>query len=199
MSKPLRTILPEVTYHCFSRCQGLNKLLFDNFAKKCFMDAIEMCQLKYNFELNAAEIVGNHFHLVIRTLQDEETISRIMQFIKARTAEMYNRATGRKGPFWNERFGSTILEESDNPEHYLFTLLWYIAFNPVRKGESKDPRENYISFIRCYLKDLKEGFELPIKITLHPYFYRLGDSFSECAKRLLFYEDAYRKRMALYF
>jgi len=175
----------------------MNKLLFDNFAKKFFIKAIKMCQEKYKFELNAAEIVGNHFHLVIRTLLDEETISRIMQYIKARTAEMYNRATGRTGPFWNERFGNTIVEESDNPEQYLFTLLWYIAFNPTRKGESKDPRENYIGFINCYLT---EGFELQkIKITIHHFFYRLGDTFSECVKRFLFYEDAYRKRMALYF
>jgi len=196
MSKPLRSILQEVTYHCFSRCQGLNKLLFDNFAKICFIEAIQMCQSKYKFELNAAEIVGNHFHLVIRTLKDEDTISRIMQFIKARTAEKYNKSTGRSGPFWNERFGSTIVEESDNPEQYAFTLLWYIAFNPVRKGESRDPRENYIGFINSYLK---EGFELPIKITVHHYFYRLGTNFSECAKRFLLYEDAYRKRIALYF
>ena len=197
MPKPLRKILPEVTYHCYSRCHGWNNLLSDNFAKKFFIEAINMCQLKYKFELNAAEIVGNHFHLVIRTLKDEETISRIMQYIKARTAEMYNKATGRKGPFWNERFGSTIIEESDNPENYLLNLLWYVAFNPKRKGESKDPRENYIGFIRCYLT---EGFELQtIKITLHYYFYRLGDIFAECVKRFLFYEDAYRKRMALYF
>jgi hypothetical protein len=119
-----------------------------------------------------------------------------MQYIKARTAEKYNKATKRVGPFWNERFGSTIIEESDNPELYLFILLWYIGYNPVRKGESRDPRENYIGFINCYLK---EGFVLPIKITLHHYFYRLGDNFSECARRFLLYEDAYRKRIALYF
>ena len=196
MPKPLRTVLQGVTYHCFSRCQGMNDLLFDRFAKKFFIEAIQMCQSIYEFELNGAEIVGNHFHLVIRTLKDKETISRIMQYIKARTAEKYNKATGRTGPFWNERFGSTIVEESDNWKNYLFTLLWYIGFNPVRKGESKDPRENYIGFVNCYLT---ENYELPIKITLHPYFYRLGDNFSECVKRFILYEDAYRRRIALYF
>ena len=196
MPKPLRKIMQEVTYHCFSRCQGLNQLLMDRFAKKCFIEAVKMCQEKYKFELNAAEIVREHFHLVIRTIEDAETISSIMQYIKARTAEKYNRATGRIGPFWNERFGCTIIEESEDPEQYLFNLLWYIGFNPVKKGESRDPRENYIGFIRCYLK---EGFEAAIKITIHHYFYRLGNSFSECVMRFLVYEDAYRKRMALYF
>ncbi|MCL1864256.1 MAG: transposase [Spirochaetes bacterium] len=195
MAKP-RKIMQEVTYHTYSRCQGLNKFLLEKFAKKRFIEAIKMCQLKYSFQLIAAEIVDNHFHLIIRTLKDEATINLIMQYIKARTAEKYNRGTGRVGPFWNERYGCTIIEESDNPQAYLFRLIWYIAYNPVKKGLSRDPRENYIGFINCYLI---ENYELPIKITLHHYFYQLGDSFVECAKKLLQYEDDYLKRIGLYF
>ncbi|MCL1864636.1 MAG: transposase [Spirochaetes bacterium] len=198
MPRPLRKIQPESTYHCFSRCQGLNQLLENKIAKKCFIKAIEMCQRKYMFELNAVEIVSNHFHLMIRTLLGKESISLIMQYIKARTAEMYNKETGRVGPFWNERFGCTIIEEADNPIGYSLHAFWYIAMNPVKKRESCDPRENYIGFINCYLT---EDYELPhpIKITLHYSFYSLGENFSECARKFLFYEDAYRKRLAVYF
>ena len=189
MFRKLRIIKPNVTYHCYSRCQGLNYLLLDKLAKQCFIEAIRMCQTKYAFELVAVEIVDNHFHLVIRTLLNETAISYIMQYIKARTAEKYNRATGRKGPFWNERYGCSIIEESDNPEAYLLWLLWYVAFNPVRAGLSHDPRDNYIGFINCYLKKDYE-LSVPIKITLHPYFYKLGDNFSECAEKFLLFEDA---------
>ena len=196
MPRPLRTIKPETTYHCASKCQGANKLFLEKTAKECFIKAIQMCQLKYKFELNGAEVVSNHFHLIIRTLLNEATISLIMQYIKARTAEMYNRKTGRTGPFWNERYGCKIIEESDNPKDYLFRSLVYTGYNPVKHRESRDPRENYIGFINCYLT---EGCALPIKITLHPYFYTLGKNFSECAKKFLLYEDDYRKRIGLYF
>ena len=196
MPRPLRTILPEKTYHTYSQCQGLNKLFLEKIAKECFIKAIQMCQLKYVFELNGVEVVNNHFHLIIRTLLGEASVNLIMQYIKARTAEMYNRETGRVGPFWNGRYGCKIIEESDNPEEYLFNLEWYVAHNPVKHRESRDPRENYIGFINCYLT---EGYELPIKITLHPYFFKLGENFSECAKKFLLYEDAYRKRIGLYF
>ncbi|PKL17159.1 MAG: hypothetical protein CVV49_12560 [Spirochaetae bacterium HGW-Spirochaetae-5] len=155
-----------------------------------------MCQEKYEFELVAAEIVANHIHLVIRTKEDKETISLIMQYIKSRIAEKYNRAMQTSGSFWNERFESRIIEESENPEEYLLWLLWYIGFNPVRKGLSRDPRNNDIGFINCYLD---ENYEATVKITLHKYFLKLGSDFATCVQKFLFFEDAYRKRIAVIF
>jgi len=196
MARPVRTIMQGVTYHCYSRC--LRKRYFFNkpYAKKFLVDAINMCQEKYNFELFAAEPVGNHIHLVIRTLENEETISRIMQYIKARVAEKFNRKTGETGPFWNERFGCRIIEEADDPKNYLLKLLWYIGFNPVRKNLSSDPRKNYIGFINCYLN---KDFKCAVKTTLHRFFIELGNTFEERVKKFLWYEEAYRKRMALFF
>ena len=124
MSKPLREILQEANYHCFSRCQGLNKLLLKKHAESSFIEAVKMCQNYYKFKLIAVEVRDNHFHLLIRTLKDEGTVDRIMQYIKARTAEKYNRAAKRKGPFWNERYKSTIIEKSENPKRYLSRLLY---------------------------------------------------------------------------
>ena len=194
--KRIRTILQGVTYHCYTRCHGLRNLLKGRLGRKYFIEAVQMCQAYYGFELIAAEIVDNHIHIVIRTLPDEVTIARIMQYIKARIAEKYNRATGSKGAFWNERYGCKIIEESDDPKTYLYRLLWYIGYNPVRKLMSSNPRKNPIGFINCYLT---EGYELPIKITLHPFFYELGNTFAECVKKFLEYEDAYLRRIDLYF
>jgi hypothetical protein len=118
-----------------------------------------------------------------------------MQFIKARIAEKYNRAMGRTGPFWNERFGSQVVEEADNPEQYLLWLLWYIGYNPVRKGLSRDPRKNDIGFINCYLH---RNHEAPVRITQHYFFIRLGETFDERVREFLLYEEAYLKRLAVY-
>jgi len=196
MPRPIRKIVEGVTYHTFSRCRGKQNLLRSKYGKKYLIKAIQMCQNKYNFELIAAEPVGNHIHLIIKTLEGEETISRIMQYIKARIAENYNSGTNETGPFWNERFGCTIIEESDNPENYLLWLLWYIGYNPVKKGLSRDPRENDIGFINCYLN---KNHDIPVRITVHQFFLRLGETFEECAKKFLLYEDAFLKRLSVYF
>ncbi len=50
--------------------------------------------------------------------------------------------------------------------------------------------------INCYLD---RNHLIPIKITLHDFFYRLGNTFEECVQRFLFYEEAYLKRLAVYF
>ena len=196
MPKPVRNIAQGSTHHTFSRCHGKKNLLQGKYGKQYFIEAIKMCQEKYDFELIAAEIVANHIHLLIKTCADKETISRIMQYIKARIAEKYNRAMGATGPFWNERFGSSVIEEAENPEHFLLWLLWYIGYNPVRKGISRDPRKNDIGFINCYLD---KNFCAPLKITLHHFYLKLGDTFEKCVEKFLFYEDAYRRRIPVYF
>lgn len=196
MSRPLRVVIQGATYHCFTRCHGKRELLKSRYGRRYFIEAVSMCQEKYYFDLVAAEIVSNHIHLVIKTVENEETISRIMQYIKARIAEKYNRGRGETGPFWNERFGSTIIEDAEDPGQYLLWLLWYIGYNPVRKGLSSNPRKNDIGFINSYLV---KGHDAPVKIMLHEYFYKLGDTFDDCVKKFLEYEDIYIKRLAVYF
>ena len=196
MPRPLRNIAQGLTHHTYSRCHGKRNLLLGKYGKKYFIESIRECQERYDFELIAAEIVANHIHLIIKTNMDKQTISRIMQYIKARIAEKYNRAMGETGAFWNERFGSTVIEEVENPQEYLLWLLWYIGYNPVRKGLSRNPRTNAIGFINCYLDG---NHATPVKITLHHFFCELGNTFEDCVKRFLFYEEAYLKRLAVYF
>jgi REP element-mobilizing transposase RayT len=196
MPRPLRNIAQGCTHHVYSRCHGKKNHLLGKYGKKYFIESIKKCQEKYDFKLIAAEIVANHIHLIIITTIGEQTISYIMQYIKARIAEKYNKATGETGAFWNERFGSSVIEDAENPQEYLLWLLWYIGYNPVRKGLSRNPRMNDIGFINCYLD---RNHLLPIKITLHHFFYLLGNTFEDCVKRFLFYEEAYLKRLAVYF
>lgn len=195
MPRPLRNIAQGKTHHTYSRCHGKRNLLQGKYGRQYFIEAVKECQEKYDFELVAAEIVANHIHLVIKTNLDKQTISRIMQYIKARIAEKYNRAMKTTGAFWNERFGSSVIEEADNPEGYLLWLLWYIGYNPVHKKLSRDPRKNDIGFINCYLD---QNHEAPVKITLHYFFMRLAETFEERVKKFLFYEYAYLKRIAVY-
>lgn len=194
MPRKPRIILQEVTYHCYSRCLRKRYFFNKSYARQYLVDAINMCHEKYRFDLIAAEPVGNHIHLVISTVENGETISRIMQFIKARVAEKYNRRTGDTGPFWNERYGCTIIEHSDDPRQYLLNLLWYIGYNPVRKNISSDPRKNFIGFINCYID---KKFQCRVTITIHKYFSTLGTTFEACITGFLKYEKVYRQRMEM--
>jgi len=196
MARKPRITTRGITQHVFSRCIEKRTLLNNPLFSDLLVEVIHQTQLKYNFELIAYQIMDNHFHFIIRTLPGCASISRIMQYIKARFAERYNRITNRTGPFWNERFKDMIIESTDNPKHYLLWLLWYLAFNPIRKRTSGDPFKYRFSSINCYLD---EDHTCPVHITLHRFFFELGSSFQERVKGFRWYEEAYRKRWAILF
>jgi REP element-mobilizing transposase RayT len=188
MPRPARKKDQDATHHCWSLCIEKRDILKSVFGRKYFIEAVQMAQEKYVFELVALENVKNHFHMLIRTIEGEADISRIMQYIKSRTAWRYNRATGRSGPLWDSRFKNKVVERAKDPKEYLLYLLWYIAYNPCKKGMSSNPRFNEIGFINCYLYRNREA---PVKITKHYFFMRLGFSHATRVRKLLAYEQKY--------
>jgi REP element-mobilizing transposase RayT len=88
MPRPLRNIGQGKTHHCYTRCHNKNAFLKTGMGETFLIKAVLMCQEKYDFEIASFENSGNHIHLIIRTFEGKETISRIMQYIKARTAQI---------------------------------------------------------------------------------------------------------------
>ncbi len=196
MPRPVRIIEPNLTYHVYTRCIECKNMIRSGSLKELMITVLMKTQKKYTFELIAYEIMDNHFHLIIRTVPGGESISRVVQYIKARFAELFNRSMNRTGPFWNERFKDQIIEHAEKPVHYLLWLLWYLAFNPVRKNMVRNPRQSLYGSINSYLEESHPG---RVRITLHRYFMDLGTSFRERVQRFLLYEEAYRRRLAVYF
>ena len=197
MPWPLRDCRPDSTYHCYSRCIELRDLLSPDYVKELAVEAINQALAKYDFELVHLEFVENHFHIIIKTTAMGETISRIMQYIKARITEKYNKMMGRTGTFWNERFKCKIIEDAEDPVRYFLWLLWYIAYNPVRKRIIGDPRESEYGTIRVYLEI---DYKPRVTVAMHKYFFSIGRNFKERVDVLLRYEDLYRQKLSeLYF
>ncbi|MBN2158668.1 MAG: transposase [Spirochaetes bacterium] len=192
MPRKHRICISGATYHTTSRCIEKKHLMKLDKMKELMNYVLNMAQEKYKFELNNHTIMDNHFHFYITTLPDGENISRIMQFIKSQYARRYNRMTNRIGPFWNERFSDTIIELTSNPFYNFFYILFYIAYNPVRSHHVSDPRDYTYSGFKCYFD---ETYIPAVKITLHKYFLSLGNNFDERVKKLLEYEENFKKRI----
>ena len=64
------------------------------------------------------------------------SLSEFMKAVQLRFARWYNRKAGRKGPLWEGRYTSVIVEEE---ERALRTMAAYIDLNPVRAGMVADP------------------------------------------------------------
>ncbi len=192
MPRKNRICMPELTYHTMSRCIEGKHLMSSDEMKDLMLQVLRKALEKYKFELIFYTLMDNHFHFLIRTINEGETISRIMQYIKAQFARRYNRIMNRIGPFWNERFRDNIIELANDPVATFFAVFFYLAYNPVKSKIVVDPRNYPYSSILCYLSD---NYISPVKITLHECFLQLGKIFAERKRVLLDLENMYRKRI----
>lgn len=190
MPRPLRRCMPETTYHVYSRCIEWKPLMADCEARNLMLHTLKRTQHKYCFDLVFYEIMDSHFHMVIKTLTGEATISRIMQYFKARYAESFNRRVKRIGPFWNERFKDTIADEAADPHGFVLKLLWYLAYNPVRNKMVSDPRDYRHGSLRHYLGSNKQAEP---RITPHATFLSLGFTNEARIRKFLLVEREYLK------
>lgn len=194
MPRPERIQQPDLTYHITSQCIEWRDMIAEEELKELFLEVLRRSKQKYNYKLIAYCIMPNHIHLIIHTTQEGALISRIVQYIKARFAEMYNKLLKRTGPFWNGRYKDSIIQFAKDACHYLLWLLWYLAFNPVRKRICTNPIVYRYSSIRAYLE---QNVDVGVPIEHHDFFVKLGNSFEERVEKLLVYEEMYRKRYSI--
>ena len=194
MARKNRIQQPDLTYHIVSQCIEWRNMMEEDYFKECFLEILRRSKQKYHFQLISYCIMPNHIHLVIRTTKEGAPISRIMQYIKSRFAELYNKIVKRTGPFWNGRYKDSIVEFAKNAFHYLLWLLWYLAFNPVRKRICSNPLKYQYSSIRAYLE---ENADIGVPVDYHNYFLQLGSNFRDRVKQFLRYEEIYRKRYSI--
>lgn len=71
-------------------------------------------------------------------LQRMHDLSFFMKELKQRFSTWHNFREKRRGPVWEDRFKSTLIE---NKPGYLATAAAYIDNNPVRAGIVKDPKD----------------------------------------------------------
>lgn len=192
MTRDLRTWLPEVTYHCYSRCLEMRALLESVWVQEMACEVINIALEKYTFQLIQIQFVDNHFHFLIRTVEGGENISRIMQYIKARIAENYNRKTGRSGPFWHDRFKCKIIEEARNPSSYYINVALYIGYNRVAKGLDTVLEDSKYNTFRMMIE---KNYTPPVKITWHPCFLALGKNHAERVAVFNNYSKTYMKKI----
>lgn len=184
-----RTCKPNLTYHTYSRCADKALLMKPERMKKLMITVLNMALDKYNFHLSTYVIMDNHFHFIIKTLKDGPSISIIMQFIKAQYARRYNKITGRTGPFWNERFGDTIIEETEDPDSAFIYINNYIMNNPVRAQYVTEAKNYQYCSIKFYID---QKYYPPVKLTFSDYFLKLGNDFSERRKKYLEFQDIFK-------
>ena len=195
MRKP-RKIKKNGTYHICARINR-QEMIFSSpctenkkcdYIKELFLDVLKKAKTKYSFRCKSFCIMGNHVHLMIE-ITNNESISRLMQWILSVFALKYNRIHNYKGHVWYDRFKSKIVSSY---MHFLNTFV-YIANNPVRARLVHDPFEYRYSSLRNYHEHDFSIIEIPDDTVMAAYHHYCSHFDYTCAiipdKTLGFYPE----------
>ena len=149
MTRPWRIQYKGAIYHIMSRGVGRGKIFLDNDDYSRFLEYVEKAREKFNLDIFAFILMGNHYHLFLRT--NEPNLSRIMQWIQTSYSVYYNHKHNRSGHFFQGRYKSIIVGE----ESYWISLSMYIHLNPVRAGIVKEPGKYKWSSYHDYVNSKK--------------------------------------------
>ncbi len=155
MCRPLRIKQNDYPYHITTKTNNSAFLLKNKqWIFEIFAIIINLAIKKYNIEVMHIVLMGNHYHLVIKTTKSN--IDRAMQFINSMTARLINKRLKRSGHLWGERYFSTIVAG----ESYRKELIRYIYMNPVRAKLVKDPLDYPFSSFCIYSLGRKINIEI---------------------------------------
>ncbi|MDP3981457.1 MAG: transposase [Chlamydiota bacterium] len=128
MPRDKRLNIPGGVYHVISRGIERRDIFLDGIDKTEFLSRLENALVKTDSQCLAWVLMGNHFHLLIRT--GTKSLSELMRKLLTGYAIYFNKKHKRHGYLYQNRYKSVLCQE----DVYLLELVRYIHLNPVRAG-----------------------------------------------------------------
>ena len=128
MARPLRIEFPGAIYHVTTRGDRHEQIFADDDDRRRLLDVIAKGVLRLKAEVLAFCLMGNHYHLVVRTGQ--ANLSRLMRHINGEYTQAFNRRHVLCGHLFQGRFKAILVDS----ESYFMELCRYVELNPVRAG-----------------------------------------------------------------
>ena len=130
MARAPRNYKPNSFYHVYNR--GNNKEEVFKYAddKNLFINQLYKNKDVCGIKLVSYCIMGNHFHLLIKTGNDPKKLSNYMQRVTTSYAINTNRKRNRVGHIFQGRYSANYLPYKKDQ----MRVLSYIKQNPVRDG-----------------------------------------------------------------
>ena len=130
MARPVRIDVKNAWYHIAAR--GIERRRIFHGPRYCehFLELLEAMGNRYGVEVHAYVLMGNHYHLLIRT--PNANASQALQWLNVSYSAWFNRKRQRVGHVFQGRFKSVIIENNGG---WLLSVSAYLHLNPVRVTE----------------------------------------------------------------
>ena len=144
MARPLRIEFKGALYHILSRGNEQRNIFFGDDDYRIFLGVLEEMSERFEVDIFAYVLMSNHYHLLIRTNQDN--LSKSMQWVGTTYTRRFNLKHFRSGHLFQGRFKSILVQN----DAYLMQLSCYIHRNPLRAGLVKRLADYRWSSYRTY-------------------------------------------------
>jgi REP element-mobilizing transposase RayT len=135
MPRAIRIRFENAWYHVMNRGAARKQIFQSDEQRLYFLDLLEQCYELFNLEIHAYCLMGNHFHLLVKT--PRPSLSEAMWFLCASYARKFNRQNKIDGPLFRGRFKAIVIDAED----YLVQVSRYIHRNPVEAKLVDSPSE----------------------------------------------------------
>jgi putative transposase len=135
MARPLRIELADTFYHVLNRGNERRAIFRDDKDCEGFLSRLGRCRERFELGVYAYILMGNHYHLVVRTSQ--ANLSAAMHWLQGSYTVWHNGRHERTGHLFQGRFKAFLIHE----DSYLQRLMLYVHRNPLRAGLVKHLRD----------------------------------------------------------
>ena len=127
MARPVRVDVAGGWYHVTARGIERRRIFEDRRDHAHFVEVLAAMGARYGVELHAYVLMGNHYHLLIRTPQ--ANASAALQWLNVSYSVWFNRRRGRVGHVFQGRFASVLI---DGAGSWALLSSVYIHLHPIR-------------------------------------------------------------------
>jgi putative transposase len=161
MARQWRIEFSGAIYHVMSRGNAGQDIFRTDQDRQLFLDLLEELVERFNIEVHAYVLMGNHYYLLIKT--NDANVSKAMQWFGTSYTRKFNLKNHTSGHLFQGR-SKSILVENDT---YLLRLSCYIHRNPLRAGIVARLVDFQWSSYRFYAYKRKSPVWLSTKTILH--------------------------------
>jgi putative transposase len=153
---PPHLFLPNTLYMLTASIYQKGPILISTKRKMEWVESFRKAADIYGWQVIAWVVLHNHYHAIVQSPENVETLSKFVGSYHKFTARRWNEEDNLPGRMvWWNYWDSCIRSEKE-----YYTRLRYVFWNPVKHGYSNSPEEypfsNYKQFLNNWRVDLKD-------------------------------------------